>query len=204
VGVTADPFELKTIGDFQANMRQAVRGLWNGELDINGFVFAMVAAIETGFRQAFVEGIAECGFKPDEISDEQRAAMQGMINEQFPYISSFGADIRENNRANGGKLGSHYSRLDVWVNNYPRVRDRGAAMACADKKKKFHLGQTEEHCRSCAGFDGRVYRYSTWATNNALPRSRALACNGYRCDCRLDDTTDRITPGPFPAGLLGE
>lgn len=195
--------EEKSLSSFRSSIRSSIRGLWTGDFDLFEFVSGMSSAIERGFRQAWIEGAGQCGIKFDELTPTELTELNRMTNEQIPFLIGFGSDIEDNSRANGGLLGPLLLRGSMWVNRYNEVRQRAGAMACGDKKKKWQLGSTKEHCGSCLGFNGRVYRYSTWLENNALPQNRNLECNGFRCKCDLDDTDERITPGRFPRGLLG-
>ena len=195
--------EEKSINDFRSGVRSAIRGLWTGNFELFDFVDAMTSAIQRGYRQAWTEGAKQCGIKFDELTPTELAELRRMTNEQIPFLPGFGSDIEDNSRAKGGLLRPHLERGFMWVNRYNEVRQRAGAMACGDKKKKWQLGSTKEHCRSCRGFNGRVYRYSTWLDNNALPQNRNLECNGFRCRCNLIDTDERITPGRFPRSLLG-
>lgn len=188
----------KSLSDFRANIRAAIRGLWSGSLSLFAFTDNMVGAIDIGLRQAWAEGAAQCGIAPNELTPQELYKMQDMINGQFEYILRFGDDILNNSKEAGGKLEPLFARGEMWINRYNEARIRGAAMACADQKVKWHLGPTEEHCRSCAGYAGKVYRYSTWANAGALPRTDALDCRGFNCKCDLIPTTDRISPGRFP------
>ena len=201
--------------NFRRMLRSAVRGLWNGVFGYAEAVPAMMSAIEIGLAQAWREGMGECGLTFEEISTEERAALSAVINEQYQYVFGLCEDIvtaRDAGQAELGekwprgrpdKLAALYARVEVWVNNYRRIQHQAAALACANKKKQWLLGPTEEHCTSCAGFAGRVYRYEIWNVNGALPGSRALECRGYNCRCQLVDTDERITAGQFPRRLMG-
>lgn len=192
----------KALSDFRANIRANIRGLWSSNLSLYGFTDNMVGAIDRGLRQAWAEGAAGCGIAMNELTPQELYQMQDMINAQFQHILKFGDDIINNNRESGGKLEPLFARGEMWVNRYNEARIRGAALACADQKVKWVLGPTE-HCRSCAGYAGKVYRYSTWANAGALPRTAALDCRGFNCQCDLVPTSERITPGRFPKRYLG-
>lgn len=194
----------KSISDFRLSIRAAVRGLWNGEFTAFTFVDSMRAAIERNLRKAWNEGAADCGIQADELSDKEISAREELINSQFSYLIGFARDIEENSRASKGLLGPHLDRAERWIAQYDKAFRNGKAMACGDRKARFVLGPTEKHCRTCSGLNGRVYRYSTWVANNAVPpRNARFECGGAsRCDCRLEDTTEPITKGSFPKGLL--
>lgn len=194
----------KSLGVFGRSIRAGIRGLWLGQLSIFEFVDTMRATIERGFRVAWAEGAAQCGIEMGDLTPEEIKQLELMINSQFQYLVGFGLAIQDGSKANGGALEPLLTRGEMWVNRYNEVRIKGAAMACANLKVVWRLGKTEKHCASCLGFDGRVYRYSTWEANGALPQSQSLGCGGWRCDCNLEPTQNRITPGPFPRALLGK
>jgi hypothetical protein len=93
-------------------------------------------------------------------------------------------------------------RAELWVNRYNNAVNQSKTLACADQKGQWFLGPTEQHCISCAGFNRRVYRFSTWAANDALPQGRCLSCNGFRCQCEIRPTDKPITKGRFPSRLV--
>ena len=124
-------------------LRSAVRGLWNGTFGYAEAVPAMMSAIEIGLTQAWREGMAECGLTFEEISTEERAALSAAINEQYQYVFGLCEDIVTARDAGAAELGGKwprgrpdklaplYARVEVWVNNYPRIKHQAAAMACA-------------------------------------------------------------------------
>jgi hypothetical protein len=187
---------------YRAGIRAAARGVWNGSLSQPQGLQSMYLTIGREITRAWNEGAAECGIRPDEFTFEELLARDNFIIEQENYAPGFIDFVIQNLRANGGKWGTITPRIELWVNKYRLARTRSAASACANKKKVWVLGATEKHCDSCLKFEGRVYRYQTWAENGATPQSRRLCCGGWLCDCSLDDTDERITPGRFPAGAL--
>ena len=186
----------KNISDFRQSVRASVRALWQGNFTLFAFVDDMTLSIRRNLTQAWHRGAATCGLQPDELSPNELQTLNNLINSQFPFLLGFGDDI-ESSQA----LGPLFQRAEVWINRYNESFEQGKAMACADQKGKWIVGATD-HCRSCAGFNGRVYRFSKWESNGALPRKRALCCGGFNCDCTIEQTNDKITPGPFPSSLL--
>ena len=90
----------------------------------------------------------------------------------------------------------------MWVNHWWEVYALAKAMASKNQKMIWVRGSTKVPCSSCIALGGRVYRHSVWLANGAIPPTRKTRCKGYRCLCRLRPTTDRITPGRFPKGVL--
>jgi hypothetical protein len=67
-------------------------------------------------------------------------------------------------------------------------------MACGDGKFKWVLGPTE-HCTTCAKLEGLVKRGSWWR-DNVLPQNppnEKLECGGWRCQCNLEATDQRVS-----------
>lgn len=161
-------------------LRDSVRGLWRGVITPDQFENIFFDAIRFYLVKAWNDGAAKCGIKPSELSDEELGRRTVMVFDQFLYVSGFTAAIWAGRRELGGKLGPLIDRTALWQNHYRQVEAMGEGMACADRKKVFVLGPTKEHCRSCAGLAGRVYRLSVWTANGALPPSGAFSCKGFR------------------------
>lgn len=199
--------ETKSIGDFGAGIRAVVRGYWSGALDEFGFVDSMISAINRGFTQAWNEGAAECGIQPDELSQDEKDALQRFINDQTGHIFNYGRDIairrdvhQQSPRDPAGKLDPLLSRAELWINRYNEASQRAKSMACADKKMKWVLGEAE-HCASCLKLDGKIKRMSFWTERGIIPQvagAEYLECKGFRCQCNLEETTDKLSPGPLP------
>jgi hypothetical protein len=199
------PFENKaTKGEslFTRRLKSFAAALWRESVDQFEFMRIMAAEIQAGYRQAWRDGAEQCGIKFEELTQAELAELQSMINNDIGFLPGYSQYIVEHNKAEGFKLRSIQPRIQLWINGYDRVRARGHALACADQKEEWFLGATEKHCRSCFGFNGRVYRNSTWEKNGALPKSHKLECGGYYCDCETKPTDKRITPGRFPRSLL--
>jgi hypothetical protein len=86
----------------------------------------------------------------------------------------------------------------LWQNRYVGIRELGKVYACGDKKLKWVINPAKEHCADCEMLDGKVYRASTWKSSGWAPRSRVLACGGFKCGCELRQTSDPITSGKAP------
>lgn len=191
------------IDTYRNTLRAPARGLWSGVLGHEQFIQMFNRAIEYGITNAFKEGSAECGIKPDEYTTEERAQLALFIAQQQGYVTPLADWIVSNRQSLGGKLTVIFTRIDKWLNAYREAVAKSSALACGDLKKKFVLGATEKHCRTCKGLNGRVYRNSVWVSNNAVPpNNRDYHCRGYNCLCRLENTTEPITRGRFPRGLL--
>lgn len=179
-----------SVSSYQANLRTAVRGFYNGTLSQGQFTDAMESSIRRGLTRAWIEGAKVCGVKQDELSEKELDALQSAIESEFIYIDSFASGIEESE-----KLAALYSRLSMWVNRYTDIQNRAKVMACADKKLTWIYGDTIRHCKDCSGYNGKVYRGSAWEASGARPQSSKLSCHGYRCRCRLDVTDRALNRG---------
>lgn len=192
---------VKSLAGFQANLRSIVRLRWNDERTDGEFYVAMFKAIEKGFREAWAKGAAECGIKFSELTTAETNAMQDKINSQFEYITTFGGFVAANTKANGGKLGTLFGRLRLWVNGWYEVAELAKSFACRDKKMRWDLGFAE-HCRSCMKLAGKVKRMSFWREKGIIPKQKGawyLECGGWECKCELNPTDEPISPGPLPS-----
>ena len=135
-----------------------------------------------------------------ELTNAEKDMLQQKINDQYPYITQFGAHIAINTQALGGKLTPLFLRADLWIARYDEVRTLAKAMACRDQKLEWVIG-VAEHCASCLKLNGKVKRGSYWTAQGVLPRvagSTVLDCGGYNCQCELRRTNKPVTPGPLP------
>jgi hypothetical protein len=192
----------KTVSSYRRELRGIVRGLWSGVIDFDQAFESFLSTVNRQFRQAWNQGAAECNIGPDELSPDEIAALQERIIEETQFISAFLEAIEAQSKANGGLLAPLFARAELWISRWNEVFELAKSMACADQKGRWLLGPTEKHCPSCAGFNGRVYRFSVWHRNGALPKSSRLECRGFRCQCQIIETDGPITRGRFPARLL--
>ncbi len=184
--------------DYQAAIKRGVYGLWSGKLDASEAFAHMWLAIEKGLMWAWYSGASECGISPDELSTEERAALGDAIYNELYYLERLIYDVARNNKASGYPLSGWNVRLAMWTNRYNDVVNRAKMMACGDQKLKWNLGPTKEHCNDCSRLNGKVKRASTWAASGWTPQGHNLECKGYLCQCSLDITTDKLTPGRLP------
>lgn len=190
---------LKSIEGYRLNIRTAVRALWSGTWDFYTFMDEMSLAIERAFTQAWYEGAKIYGVNPDELTEEEHARIVSEVNAETAYIGNFGQSIVVNSKAFGGKLSPLFSRAELWVTAYNRVRILASTYAAKDQKLEWHLGPTKEHCHSCSRYNGRVYRASIWRRHNIQPKMYELECRGYNCLCYFSVTNAPTNKGYPPS-----
>ncbi len=184
---------------FRRNLRASVRGLWTGALSKAQALRTFRGAIERGIERAWLEGAAECGIQPDELTVEELTARDAFIFEQNDLAPNFLDAIAAQSKANGGKLQPLMQRNEMWVNQYDNAKQQSEALACENEKRVWVLGRTE-HCRTCQALAGQVRRLSFWM-NNVMPRNPKndkLECGGWRCQCSLEKTDRPLSRGRLP------
>ena len=181
---------------FKAAVRSAVRGLWSGTLSRSQFNSAMQSTLSRNLTTAWIEGATECGITVEELTEDELKARDAFIKEQQSFVSNFGSDIREVDKLSKGKLTPLFERAEMWINRWNDAKERAKSLACGNQKMEWEVGPTE-HCKDCAGYNGKVYRASVWG--EIRPQSSCLACGGFRCQCRRRVTTRRASKGqPSP------
>lgn len=186
------------VDDYQSALRSTVRGYWSGVLDANQFLDGMRSAMNRRLEQAWNEGAAECGIKPDEYTVEEQVAFGNAINEELSNVSGFALRIDQNSRNNGGELTPLLTQLNLWVNRYNDFKNRAKTLACKDQKLEWILGPTEEHCPTCSRLSGKVKRGSQWTVQPQNPPNGNLSCGGWNCKCELNITDKPVSRGPLP------
>ena len=128
--------------------------------------------------------------------------MQLEINTEITHVPDFANAIAANSKANGGQLTPLYDRIEMWINSYARIVSLAGQLAATDAKGMWKYGDTVDHCPSCSGYAGRVYRNSVWRKFlepfDLLPKGKGLACGGWRCDCSIIPTSEPVSSGRPP------
>jgi len=181
-------------------LRSAIYGLWRGYYSRYDFISEFTMSIQDYYRQAWYEGAAECGIRPDELTTEERETLRRETLRDLFYVLDLASDIESGSKSNGGKLAPLYRRAELWINRYNAIRNMAKTMACQDGKLRWEYGDTI-HCSSCLKLNGRVYRASVWQKYDIHPQHPSLECGGWRCQCRLvptDEPTNRGRPPAIP------
>jgi hypothetical protein len=183
--------------EYRQQINDLVRLLWQGDISTDVFWMTIVQVIEQGFRTAFEAGAMDCGIMPSELTSEEIVRLNEETVNEISHVDEFAGDIVRMGRESGGSLASLLRRAEMWVLRYSAVRNIARQYTCGDQKLMWVYGPTE-HCEDCLRLNGRVHRASIWKKYKLEPRSRDLACRGYRCQCELVPTTQRGSRGRPP------
>lgn len=190
-------YGMKDKEGYGASLRAIARGYFGGEITFFDSVSAMDASIARHYTQAFREGFAEYGIKPDEISIEEKATLQGLITAEKQYVIKFFEWIASNKATLTYQ--AIFDRLQMWVNRYDMIKAKAMLLANGNQKLKWVIDPTKEHCEDCVKLDGRIYRAKIWDKYDIQPQSPRLACFGGFCGCSLVPTDEPVTKGRPPA-----
>ncbi len=193
---------------YSRKVDRLIRRMHDGTLDKFNFIDLMIGEMENAFERAWRQGAAECGFGPDERTDQERDALNAFIFQNAQYVPGFAtaiddsitsAEYSEATQKDRKKdLERFLTRGQMWANRFSEVANLARQLACADKKLQWQVGPTE-HCSDCSKLNGRTYRASTWAASGVRPQSSELECGGFRCQCQLVPTNEPGNRGRVPA-----
>lgn len=162
-------------------LREPVRGLWSGVLDIAQFELSLEGAIVAGLNQAWNEGAATVGLLPSDRTVADEINLQSAIARESSYISRLGAFVQEHRRelqepgAIRQSLMTVYNRLELWVNRWLDLFNKGVMSGQIDPKLKWLYDHGKEHCATCLKLHNKIKRKSVWAAAGLEPQSTALA-----------------------------
>ena len=157
----------------------------------------MFDLIDDQMRRAFNEGMRLNGLDPaNDMTDAFREVYQNKTLSQVEFIDKFSNDIIAGRGSEAG-YAQFTDRADLWSNQYNAMVNE-AQLVTADKRDRFmwKLGATEQHCSTCAGLDGQIHTAEEWQELGYHPGNSpngALECGGWRCDCSLEYTEEKVT-----------
>ncbi len=195
----------KALQNYRSGIRAAFRGLWSGAMDAGGFYSAMSSTIRLYLPQAYNEGAAEVGVKPDELTNTEILERTRLVVTQESYITGVIDFIEKNSKANKGKLGTVFKRADLWIKAAVNAQNLGKETAKDDPKFKWVISETtKDHCVSALKLSGKVKRLSQWKKANIRPQSPNLECMSQAggivvCTCRFEITTEALSKGRLPS-----
>jgi hypothetical protein len=179
-------------------VHNAVTGVWVGALFPIQAQATLTVAVQRYLEEAWARGAQACGVAPEELSENERVERWNFITTQQAFVGRLVNAVYAHREATGGRIEPFLARVPLWGQRYHHAVQLAKTMACADLKAMWTYGDTLEHCSDCSKVAGRVHRRSIWQKYGWVPGSRALACGGWRCDCRLEDTTAPALPGHPP------
>ena len=189
---------VKTLAYFLRTLSSMVRDLYRGDIEEGGFVDTMATLVQEQLTRAWHEGMRVNGLDPEtEMEPEWEEQLQEIILNEYNYIDQFAADIVQTAK-DEKPWDALLARAELWANRYTDVVNR-AVLVTKEQKLKWVYGDTQ-HCDTCMALNGIVAWASEWELANVVPQSppnEALDCGGWKCQCSLEPTKERHTPGAF-------
>ncbi len=189
----------KTLAYFLRVLSGMVKDLYRGDIDESGFVTRMADLIQQQLTRAWAEGMRANDLDPvADMEPEWQEKLDAIILNEYNYVDNFAADIVDAAKNETG-WDALLARAELWANRYTDTVNI-AILTTKEQKLVWRLGATEEHCDTCAALNGIVAWASEWQLADVHPQSPpndALDCGGWRCDCSLEPTRERHTPGAF-------
>lgn len=136
---------------------------------------------------AYVAGMQAGGVSGDEMTDAEKLVLAGWTTEQLSHVDDFAAAAvaAGQDPAERDKI---VARVELWIAALIALGGMGRMAAQSDMAGTWRLGETEQHCRTCAGLHGKRHRLSWYKARGLIPRepgSTTLECRGFRCDCHI-------------------
>jgi hypothetical protein len=191
--------EFKTLGTFNRQLWHAALDFYRGDIDAFEFIDDYTASIENQLTRAWNEGAAAAGVDRQEMTSEDLAILQGMIQSEYEHILGLAGDLDQARlNLDLDEFRQQFKpRVQMWGNRYNDARNRAITHFGGKLRLEWVMGATEDHCGTCGRLNGIVAWASEWEQSGVKPQSppnSRLQCGGWRCACILQPTDRRRSP----------
>lgn len=156
-----------------------------------GFNLRAQSAVKNAARRAYLDGIQKGAnnYTITELDSDESAELAALTALQISYLPNL-AEFLYTDPA--PEIGAISDRVTLWLNKgLNGVYNAGLLTGSKNKMLKWALGATEKHCATCLAANGQVHRAKEWKRANIIPQGDNLECKGFKCDCKLEPTTDK-------------
>lgn len=189
---------LKTINEFRKRLWGAAQRLFDGG-SRGDFTGTFARSIDVQLTEAWNKGAESVGVEPDEMTEDDLAILEAIINNENHFIRGISWDIvqaREEGLEQEAFASKFGARVDLWANRYNEVVNRARMQFGSKVRLKWVYGMTEDHCDQCRDLNGIVAFGREWQAarlHPQMPPNNLLGCEGWGCECQLVPTTERRT-----------
>lgn len=189
---------VRTYDQYRARLWGSMLRLYNGGRDA-AFVSSFIRSIDAQLTQAWEKGAEEIGVTRDEMTADDLQILTAIIDNETQFIQRIAGEIvadREDGIDRQAFDKKYGARVDLWANRYNETVNRAKMTYGAKTRFEWHLGATEEHCKTCQKLNGIVAFGVEWEQarfHPQMPPNDLLECGGWRCDCSLVPTKKRRT-----------
>lgn len=156
-----------------------------------GYNLRVRSIIQKAAQKAYLDGVQRGAnnYTITTLDTDEQAELTKLTNAQLGYLPNLVEFIYQENAPNDLEV---VNRLSLWVNKgLNGIFNAGLLAGAGNKMMLWRLGRTERHCSTCAKAEGQIHRAKDWKRANIIPQGDNLMCNGFRCDCKLEETTER-------------
>jgi hypothetical protein len=142
-------------------------------------------AVIEGHSSAFYRGYDEAGAEETEPDDERWLTTRQ--KEQVEFLAGVFEWIKEQRDAETVTEDAIRARVEQWAQALDATFGEGKLRGNKSQVLVWHLGETEDHCTTCARLDGQRHKAQWYLDRDYLPgkAGAAMLCGGYRCGCYL-------------------
>lgn len=171
-----------TVDSYVSDVKDAITAGNDGDVTRRRFGTLMRGLLQRYGSQAFRDGMEASGVVEDTLDSDALTQLMNWQADQSGYVTDFANKVYKDGLSDAG-IDSH---ARMWGNKSLRAAwDLGLAYADADPMMEFVIGKTEAHCTDCLALNGVRMKKSKWASAKKKPKSSALKCGGFKCDCDL-------------------
>lgn len=134
---------------------------------------------------AFYRGYDEAGAEETDPEDDRWLTQQQ--NKQIEFLAGVFEWIKEQRDAETITEDAIRERVEAWAQTLDATFGEGKLRGNKNQSLTWNLGETEDHCETCARLDGKRHRAQWYLDRDYLPGKpgAAMNCGGYRCGCYL-------------------
>lgn len=144
-------------------------------------------AVVDDVSAAFYAGYADAGGEDTEADDEQW--LTARQNEELGHLDGVFQWLKEQRDAETITEDAVQARVEAWASTLDGIYNEGKLRGAKNKMLTWRLGDTENHCATCAKLDGGRHSAKWYLARDYIPRKpqAAMECGGWKCDCSLED-----------------
>lgn len=192
--------ERKTYDYMLRQIEGLVRGVYDGNIG-GQFIDTMANLISGQLTQAYQQAYEDEGYTDYFLPGYLQSSLDEMILNQYNFVDQYYRDIVDA-RIDNTSVQPLLSRAALWAQRWTEAYNEAKRLITLEGggNMVWTLGATEEHCYSCASFDGLVASAKEWQTLGVKPQNapnKKLECGGWKCDCSLTPTDKRRSPGAY-------
>jgi hypothetical protein len=196
--VHADPY--KTYEYMLDQVQRLVRSVYSNNLG-GDFIDLMANLISGQLTQAYQQAYEDEGFTGFFLPDYLQESLDSMILQQYDFVDGFFHAIVDA-RIDGTPIEPLLRRAELWAGQWNTAYERAQLLMASrlGKKKKWTEGDTKDKCGTCVSLDGIVAYASEWEALGVHPKGAPndkLICEGWACQCTLEDTDQRRSPNAY-------